>query len=430
MTQGTAAAPAPPPPAPAAAQQSIVQYPAPTGVPAGKTVVDTPALLNRWQLIGMTIAIVFGLLSAMLQFFGWQADGRAADDTEQLIRVQEIQSSLLHADALATNSFLEGGVVDPDHLKEYDDTLASVFSQISAAADAQPADEKALAALNVEISRYASGVATARAYNEEQKPVGAEYLSEASASLRANALPILSNLADANSERANSSMAGQHPIWLALAGLLALVGLWWLNRQLAQHFRRRINVGIAIAAVIVLLVTAVSVAAAWRGDNQNDSLRDDELAKAVDQAAARTAANNAKALESLRLIKRGSGATYEDPWVAAAKVVEDKADPDTLGDWKDYTAVHDRMMTLEEKDLHFAALKIATEPGEDGSTAPFDRFDEASVTIIGDNGSATTDALRSGRSVAFVGVLLTLLLGVGSAFAVARGVGSRRREYA
>lgn len=427
----TQAAQAPPPPAAGPAPQpSVVQYPAPTGAPAARTVVDTPALLNRWQLIGMAIAIVFGLACAFLQFLGWQADGRAANDTEQLIRVQDIQSSLLHADALATNSFLEGGTVDPKQLQGYGKTIERVFREISEAAEAQPADEKALEALNVAVNDYANAVEIARAYNRYGYPVGAEYLSEASAALRADAIPVLENLVTANSDRAQGSMNGQHPIWLLLVGVLALAGLWWLNRQLAQHFRRRINVGLAIAAVIVLLVTVVSAAAAWKGDNQNDGLRDDELSAAMDQAAARTAANDAKANESLRLIKRGSGATYEDPWKAAAAIVEKKAAPSTLDAWHEYTRVHEQMMKLEDTDLHPRALAIASNPGKGGSTAPFTDFDNASAGIVAGNGSTTTDELRAGRAIAFVGVLLTVILGVAAAVAVARGIGARRREYA
>ncbi|GAA3807000.1 hypothetical protein [Nocardioides panacisoli] len=431
MTQGTAAAaPAPPPAAPAPAQQSVVQYPAPSGVPAGHAVEDTPTLLNRLQLAGMAIAIVFGLLSAMLQFFGWQADGNAAGDTEQLIRVQEIQSSLLHADALATNAFLEPGKINAEQSADYTDALDTVLTEIAAAAKAQPADQKALAALAVDVNDYATGVALARAYNEEQKPVGAEYLSEASASLHANALPILDNLTTANSDRAQGSMAGQHPIWLALVGILALVGLWWLNRRLAQLFRRRVNVGLAVAAVIVLLVTVVSGIAAWRGDNQNDSLRGDQLANAIDQSAARTAANDAKANESLRLINRGSGDKYEGPWADDAKVVEAKADPDSLSDWEAYTRVHKKMMDLEETDFHRQAVAIATDSTKDGATALFQKFDAASVSIIDKAGDDVQDQLRSGRSLAFAGLVLTVLLGIVAAMSVSRGLGARRREYA
>lgn len=431
----SAAAPSAAPPGPAPAPGRVPPPTAPGAAlpgaqPALPPVVDTPRLLNRWQLIGMTVAIVFGVLSALVQFLSWQSDGRAADDTEQLVRVQEIQSSLLHVDALATNSFLLGGLEDVEQRAEYDATIASVFTKIAEAADAQPGDRDALAALNVAVSEYANAVQAARVYNRQEYPVGAEYLSGASEDLRGNALPILENLADANSERAESSIGGQHPFWLLLVGAVTLVGLWWINRQLARTFRRRINVGVAVAAVIVLVTTLVSAAAAFRADGQNDSLLADELRTAVDQAAARTAANDAKANESLRLIKRGSGDLYEGPWRESAAVVEDLAAPRTLDDWRAYVAKHEEIVALDAKDRWAPARTIAVTDGAQGSTAPFEAFDAASAELVDEMAAETTDSLRAGRWLALVGSALTLLLGIVAAVAVARGIGARRREYA
>lgn len=433
-------APAPAPadaPAPAA-QQPAAGAPAviPAPRPGGRTVVDTPALLNRWQLIGMTIAIVFGIISALLQFLAWQSDGRAADDTEQLTRVQRIQSNLLHANALATNEFLVGGQGDTDLREQYDEAMASVLADITDAAEAQPADRKALSALSEAVNEYATGVADARVYNRQGYPVGAEYLSEASNSLDTYALVILANLVDANTERAEGSMDGQHPLWLLLVGIAALAGLWWVNRLLAQRFRRRINKGVAVAAILVLLVTVVGTLAAWRGDDANDNLADGALRVAINEAAARTAGNDAKALESLRLIKRGSGSLYEDPeppatgWTDAAAIVEEKASGSTLRSWRAYVDRHEEIVKLDDSDFWIRAKNIAVSTGEDGSTPPFDTFDEDSEDIIADKSEETTESLRSGRTLALIGSGLTLLLGLAAAIAVARGIGERRKEYA
>jgi len=431
VSQSAAPAPAPArgatPPAARASQPGAAL---PGSQPGIKPIVDTPRLLNRWQLIGMTVAIVFGVLSALVQFLSWQSDGRAADDTEQLVRVQEIQSSLLRADALATNAFLVGGLEDTDQREEYDATIGSVFIAIAEAAEAQPADRDALAALNVEVSGYANEVEAARVYNRQEYPVGAEYLSGASEGLRDNALPILGNLADANSERAENAIDGQHPFWLLVLGVAAIAGLWWVNHQLAQAFRRRINTGVAIAAAIVLLATLVSAAAALRAAGQNDGLLDDELSSAVDQAAARTAANDAKANESLRLIKRGSGELYEEPWRASAAVVEELADPSTLDAWSDYVQRHSAIVDLDAEDRWAPARTIAISDGNQGSTAPFEAFDAESATLVDEMATETTDSLRAGRSLALAGSALTLLLGIVAAVAVARGIGARRREYA
>jgi hypothetical protein len=440
-----AAAPSPPAvqparaqPAPATAKKGF--WPAPTGKPVGAGVENTPVLLSRLQIIGMAAVLLFGLASGLVQLLSYQSDGRAADDTEQLVRVQEIQSTLLRVDAIATNLVLIGGAGDPERDEEYDAALAEVFELIAAAAEAQPADKEALAALNVEVNDYATAIAEARANVRQTFPVGAEYLSGASTALDTDALPILANLVEANTERAEDSMSGQHPFWLLLIGVVATAVLVWMSMLVARRFRRFINVGIAVAGIIVVVTTLVASIAAWRAANQNDALLDEELRMAVDQAESRTAANDAKANESLRLIKRGSGATAEPIWETSAAVVEDKADRTILDEWESYVEAHGQIVRLDDTDRWGPAVLIAVgspdalvdeETGEPyNSTAAFDAFDSAAAELVADNGKATTDELRAGRTLALVGSLLTLVLGFVAAVSLARGLGDRRKEYA
>lgn len=422
----TATPQAAPAPAPAAPVATPATAPAPQskGDPAH---VDTPALLNRWQLIGMSAAILFGILSALVQLLGWESDGRAADDTRQLVRVQEIQSSLLRADALATNAFLVGGA-ESEQGTGYDDELVEVLRLITDAADAQPADRAVLADLNVAVTAYATAVAQARDYNRLGFPVGAEYLSGASDALRSDAIPILEALVEANSERAQGAMNGQHPVWLLLIGVAALAVLVWINQQQARHFRRRINKGMAVAAAIVLAVTLVGVVGAWIRDSSNDSLRDGDLALAIDQANARTSANDAKANESLALIKRGSGARFETGWEQAAGDVEDSLRRDTGDSWNAYVAQHEKIVALDEGGDWEAARDLATAE-EGGSTEPLESFNAASEQIVGSAQESVTSGLESWRGLALGVSLLSLLLSIVAAAAVARGIGERRREF-
>ena len=195
----------------------------------------------------------------------------------------------------------------------------------------------------------------------------------ASDSVRTEAQPILANLVAANTERAEDSMAGQHPFWLLLIGLVFVGVLVWLNVMLARRFRRYVNAGIALAAVIVVVTTLVASIAAWRGDNQNDGLLDDELQVAIDQAAARTAGNDAKAYESLRLIKRGSGPTYEPKWEAAAAIVEDKAGDAASTLAGRYADGHQQIASLDDDDLWFKAKDIAIDEGEESTDRQLQR---------------------------------------------------------
>jgi hypothetical protein len=435
MTQSTAA---PPPPAaqPAPAQPAPPAkarkgfWPAPTGKPVGAGVENTPALLNRLQIIGMAAVLLFGLASGFVQFISYQADGRAADDTEQLLRIQEIQSSLLNADALATNEFLIGGAGDPGRRSDYNEAIDDVLQQIAAAAEAQPADEKALQALVVAIEEYTTGVTEARVNARQLNVLGAAYLSLASESLREDAQPILDNLVEANTERAEDSMAGQHPFWLMLIGVLATAVLVWVSVLLASRFRRYLNAGVAVAMVTVVVTTLVAAIAAWRGDNQNDGLVDNELQAAIDQAAARTAGNDAKAYESLRLILQGSGPKYEPLWGAAAAIVEDRADRTALDEWNEYADGHSQIVALDDDDFWFRAKEAAISDTDGSPTANFTAFDASVQSLADENGQTTTDELRAGRTLSLIGSLLTLVLGFVAAVAVARGINARRREYA
>lgn len=425
MSQTATPQAAPPPPATAAAPAAPVA--APDAAPAH---VDTPRRLNQWQLIGMSVAIVFGLLSALLQFVGWQADGRAADDTEQLGRVQKIQSTLLSADALATNAFLVGGLEDPAQRNKYDAAITTVLTEIADASRAQEADLEVLRDLNVEVTRYATAVAQARANNRLGYPIGAEYLNGASTRLRAEAIPILDALVAANTDRAEDAMAGQHPFWLLLVGLLALAALFVLNRQLAQAFRRRLNKGLVVAGVIVLAVTVLSVLAAFVRDGSNDSLRDNEFAAAVSLANMRTAANDAKAYESLRLIKRGSGAEAEKLWqTAAGKVEKDLPDAVIAGMWRRYERAHQTIVEKDDQGDWNAARDLATGAGDEGSSAPFGELDQSLKNKAEKKSGVAVDELSSGRELAVGFSGLTVLLGVAAAVAVARGIGERRREF-
>lgn len=396
---------------------------------AEKRTEDVPGLLSRWQLFAVLACLVFAALTAGIQALSWNANRQAANNTEQLVRVQNIQSTLFRADALATTAFLTGGLEPPEQRAEYDEAIETVTRQIAEAAEAQPADRDALAALNTAVTDYNATIAQARANNRQGFPVGAEYLRTASTGLRntaveGSAIPIAQALVAANAERAEDELGAQHPYLILLPGLAALGVLYWVNRQIASRFRRRINVGLAAAfiAVGVLTVVGFFVAAVQAGNN-ND-LEDGSYATSYRESTARTAANDAKANESLRLISRGSGQVYEDKWVVASQTVEDNASSETLPFWADYVAVHDDVVRFDTEGQYDQAVKLST------TDTTLDAFDSRSQEVIADAGFETTDALRSGNTGILVLAFFTLAIGIAAAGAATWGIGLRRREYA
>ena len=420
MSQQVTAAPAP--------DTGLDQHDAPVEAAAPSRSADVPTLLNRLQVAAVAACVLFGVITAGMQLLAWQANRAAADNTEQLVRVQNIQSTLYRADALATNAFLIGGLEPPAQRRAYDDAIDQVSRSITDAAEAQSADRDVLADLNTTVNKYSTSVELARANNRQGFPVGAEYLLTAGGQLRAEAGPIITALVDANAQRSEDAMGAHQPWLLLLPGLLAFAVLFWVNRQLAERFRRRFNIGIvaAAAAVAVLTLVAIVVSQGQRSDNQD--LLDGSYKNAVDEASARTAGNDAKANESLRLIKRGSGQVYEDAWAAADNKVRNTTSADAA--WDRYAAVHRRIVNLDNNGRWDDAVKLATTAGAGGSTAAFEAFDEQSRETVASSGRTTTEELRAGNSGILVLAVVTLLAGLAAAGAAAWGVGQRRKEYA
>jgi hypothetical protein len=390
---------------------------------------DVPRLLNRLQVLAVSACVLFAVAAAVVQVLSWQANGRAADNTDQVVRVQEIQTSLLRADAIATTAFLVGGLEPPEARAEYDAAIDRVLRLVTDAADAQPADREVLADLNVQVRAYTTAVAQARDYNRQNLVIGIAYLNSAGDALRADAIPIVQALVDANSERALDEMDGQHPYWLFVIGALAVAALYVVNRAIARRFRRRVNVGVVGAAVGVGLLTVVVAIHATSRSTDNEDTRDGPYLTAVSEASARTAANDAKAQESQGLINRGSGAAYEVLFDEAAAVVTENASPGTLRLWSRYVERHDAVRALDDGGDWDGAVALATDPAGRAPTAALDAVDAAAAEVVDEAAAEATDSFGSGGGLALTLAVLTLLGGLVAAAAATWGINQRRREY-
>jgi hypothetical protein len=446
MSQATQGAPAPAP----TGVRAVVGTPAPAPpVPTGTlanlgtnredegarmVAARVPATLNRLRLGAIVVCLVFGAVTALQLALSWQANRTAAADTEQLIRVQSIKTSLLRADALATNAFLIGGLEPAEQRAAYDDAIDQTVRAITDAADAQPADRAALNELSSAVLDYVGDMELARANNRQGLPVGGGYLRKASAELRSTTLPIVDELVSANSSRARDAM-GAHQPWLVLLPALAAVVLLWLaNRWIGRRFHRRVNPGLILALGAIGVVGVVAALVANGQQSQNDELSSGSFQAVVEGSAARTAANDAKANESLRLIARGSGQAFEDAWVAAAQTVDGALQEPTLGGlqgaWATYKSQHQEIVDLDVDGQWDEAVAEATSSEAGSSSDTFAAFDAQLRDSLSSSGVITTDTLTNGNSVLlFLAVIAVLVALVAAAFA-ASGVSQRLKEYA
>jgi hypothetical protein len=445
MTQATQGVPAPQPaPAPAttpAARPTPAAQGGDHALGSGREdesarqqAAQTPTTLSRLRVAAIAVCLVFGAVTALQLALSWQANRTAASDTQQLIRVQGIKTSLLRADALATNAFLIGGLEPADQRAAYDEAVDQTVRAITDAAEAQPADRAALSALSSAVLSYTGDMELARANNRQGLPVGRGYLLQASGDLRSTALPIVDALINANSARSQDSMGAHHPWWVFLPALIA-VGLLYLgNRWIAQRFRRRFNVGLVLAAVTIGVVGIVATFVVNGQQNQNDDLTAGSFHAVVQGATARTSANDAKANESLRLINRGSGQANEDAWVAAAKTVDQALESDSTfsgptDSWTTYKSQHQDIVDLDNKGQWDDAVALATSTEDGSPSATFSDFDSRMQDLVGQAGASTTDELSNGNSVLLVLAVLSALAALVAAGFAASGVSRRMKEY-
>src|SRR3954465_3509272 len=96
----------------------------------------------------------------------------------------------------------------PPQRQHFTDSVSAASRLIAEAAKAQPADAEALGALNTTLLTYQGLIEKARANNRQGLPVGAQYLKDASAGLRTDALPLVSALVVANEARVSEEFDG------------------------------------------------------------------------------------------------------------------------------------------------------------------------------------------------------------------------------
>jgi len=228
-------------------------------------------------------------------------------------------------------------------------------------------------------------------------------------------------------------MGAHHPGYVLLPVLVAVVLLWFVNRWIGRRFHRRVNPGILTAVLAVGVVGLVAAFVVNGQQNQNDELADGSFQSVVDGSSARTAANDAKANESLRLIARGSGQAFEDAWVAAAAVVDQALLEPSLGglqgSWETYKSQHQEIVELDTGGNWDEAVAAATSTEDGSSSDTFADFDARLQDSLSVSGTSTTQTLTNGNYALLVLAALALLAGLAAAGFAASGVNQRLKEY-
>ncbi|WP_454853495.1 hypothetical protein [Promicromonospora soli] len=395
--------------------------------------------------LATTVAVVACLLLGVTGFLAGSSQSAALRDAQrdaaQLVGTQELRNDLVSADATATNAFLVGGLEPAEARARYEASLSEAAQAVpSLAATARGAGEAAdLATISDSVQRYAGLVESARANNRQGFPVGAAYLDQASAALRDEVLPTLDEVSVSTSERVDDDMGSvslaQALLLFVLLGLVALgaVQLW-----LARRTHRVLNTGLAAASVALLVGGVVATAAVLGGNGVARSVASGPYAATVATSQALSLATDAKSMESFTLIKRGSGADFEESYqtsLAGAQdlLVEaqdavggDTGSQDLLAAWD---AKHAEIRELDDGGNWEEAVDAATSTADDSAGAAFAAFSDSAHAEVETTSMAAVDRLGSAATTALIAAWVALVLGVAGAVAATAGMNVRLKEY-
>jgi hypothetical protein len=215
--------------------------------------------------------------------------------------------------------------------------------------------------------------------------------------------------------------------WLELAAV-ALGALW-----LARRFHRLVNVPLAAAAIVLLVMLFVGGAKQASSVSDADDAVTGVLTTADRAAQARAAGFDARSQEALTLINRGNGQANEARWKQASATVDAifescaacrSAEPDFAA----YQQSHIDLRARDDAGDWDAAVDMSLGRSGDLSTQ-FDDFDTKMQKVIDTNSASADRSLDDAGSSLGALRIITLLVGLVVAVLGAIGFGQRLREY-
>jgi hypothetical protein len=396
----------------------------------------------------LTLATALTVLCALaLSIGGWYSIDRresAIDDAaaaaQQLIRVQDVRVLVVQADSIASNAYLEDGQESRDQREQYDDRITSASSRLVEVSNAATGGQVAtLEAVSAQLATYVGLVEQARSNNRQGFPVGSAYQRQARVVAESLVAALRSVEQNARTQVNDSMQRAHRASWLLvvtaflLLAVLVLGSLW-----LAARWRRLVNVPLAIAGVITLLVLTAGIGVNGRAVSQASTAVRGALTSADLLAQARAAAFDARSNEALTLIARGNGQAYEAQWTLSSDVVGraltescERFDRgcDALEAYGDYTAEHVTMRAIEDEEGDWeSAVDTVTDPGG-ALSVDFVAFATSAENDLALESQDATTAFSD--AVGALGTLrvLVVLAGLLGAVLALVGYGQRLREY-
>jgi len=357
-----------------------------------------------------------------------------------------LYTTLSIADAAAATAFI--AQAEPRGVRlRYEQAITDASVAVTRASSGltdQPLVEL-LGRINAELAVYTGLIEVARTNNREGNPVGSSYLSEASGLMQSTILPDAQLLYKATSERVDSETTAstQIPAPVILVVSATVVFGAFSHRWLARRTRRRINPGLVVGALGILVMMVWVGTALAISTTASRSAKDTAADSLKIVTNVEITAQQARADETLSLIRRGDEEIRKQSFYQRIDAMHEQIDrymarPDAVdkGELQGadqllvrWRQANDRINSYISVGNYRAATEVALGSGENDSTPAFDKLDESLVKVMDQSRTHLRNDVLNARSGLSGAQLGGVVLSLGAAVAVALGLWPRLKEY-
>ncbi len=397
----------------------------------------TPGVIGAIAVVVASTCLVAGVVC------GAQLDARIATSRAVLDRseplaysAQKLYAALSAADSSAATAFLSAGIETTQMRARYRQAIADAASALAdtTAGAADRNTRTALAQLSEQLADYTGLVESADANNRQKFVVGSSYFREASWLMRTVMLPGAKKVYDDNLAALDEDQraVGSTPLAALMLVGIAIVAVGFGSVILVGRTNRQFNLGLVIAAAVMVLVLMWTGVATWLAATRIEQSRSAGTATLARLGNARIVAEKARTDETLELISRTDIAPGETTFTGHLQELSALLEPgpvvaaNAVTEW---AAAHRRQVAAYTSGDYLGAVKQAIGDQPDGSAQQFALVESS----LGNEIEGTRTVLRervtaAGASLAW-SPTGTLALSVVAAVTAGAGLWPRLKEF-
>lgn len=360
---------------------------------------------------------------------------------------QELFNSLSVADSAVTTGFLQKNSADNATQETFNKAISDASNALIRATSGidtiESREMELVLSIQQSLPEYVQLVADAQTNDRLLNPIGASYLTQASALMQNDMLPNAQELYTRTSSTLFEEQDRQvSPMWFPLTGLFAAVGLLLLAQfWLAAKTNRRLNIGWLFATILMIIATlwaTVTTAVVWYQGTQavQSSVKPLEQLTEV-----RISVQQARTREALGLIQRDYDESAQQEFSNNIRDIDEtladlRNDVDKPGQidaareaLRQWDSSHASMASQIRQGNYNEAIEKAMGGKNTDQSTSFGSLDRDLQELISDTRNDLQTVLIDGRVAAGRTSAIVIIMTIFAAIAVLVGVRPRLQEF-